>query len=197
VRQIIEVEGDRPYGETVTSIEAPGAVVGGVGGYRGPLRAPLSGPHKECPDELSADAAAAMGWIDVNALQVGHPDRTHTARSAEAPGQVTRHLIAVAREQDQVLAVSERDVQYAMPVSAAQPRSVAVVSCNPASAATSASTEARKSGISSAVAAPIRIVTRQHYPDAESGRVPSISCCCHPALSRAYSTTPNSSPSIG
>jgi hypothetical protein len=67
-RQIIEVEGDRPYGEAVASIEALGAVVGGVCGYRGSLRAPLSGPHEECPHELLANAAAAMGWIDVNAL---------------------------------------------------------------------------------------------------------------------------------
>ena len=30
---------------------------------------------------------AAMGWIDVNALQVGHPDRMDAARTAEAPDE--------------------------------------------------------------------------------------------------------------
>lgn len=49
-----------------------------------------------------------MSWIDMNALQVGHPDRMHTARTAEATDQVTRHLMTVTSEQDQVVVTSEQ-----------------------------------------------------------------------------------------
>jgi hypothetical protein len=62
-------------------------------------------------------------------------------------------------------------VQYAMPVSDAQPRLVAAASCNPASVATSASAEARMSGISAIVAVPIQIVTQQPYPEVTYDRL--------------------------
>ena len=80
-RQIVEVKRNGPYGETVASIEALGTVVGGICRYRGPLRTLFSGPRKECRHELLTDAATAMGWVDVNAHQVGHPDRMDIART--------------------------------------------------------------------------------------------------------------------
>src|SRR5580704_6625438 len=103
----VEVQGDRPNGEAVPSVKAPGAVVGGIRRYRGPLCAVLGGPGEECRRELVADAAVAVGWVHVDAFQVGHPDVMHAAGAADAPDQMARYLVAVTREQDQVVAISE------------------------------------------------------------------------------------------
>ena len=106
--KIIQDKGDGACGEAVTSVKALRPFVGSVGGYRGSLRPVLSGPQEECRDELLADATAAMGWINVNAFQVGHPDRVHTARPAEAPDQMTYHVVTVAGEQYQVLVTGKK-----------------------------------------------------------------------------------------
>ena len=91
----------------MASVEAPGAVVGGIRRYRGPLRAFLGGPREECRRELLTDAAVAVGWIHVDAFQVGHPDGMDAAGAAAAPDQMARHLVVVTREQDQVVAIRE------------------------------------------------------------------------------------------
>src|SRR5580658_7529279 len=103
----VKVQSDRPHGEAVASVEAPGAVVGGIRRYRGPLRAFLGGPREECRRELLADAAVAVGWIHVDAFQVGHPDGMHAAGAADASDQMARYLVVVTREQDQVVAIRE------------------------------------------------------------------------------------------
>jgi hypothetical protein len=82
----------------MAGIEALGTAVGGICRYRGPLRTLLSGPREECRHEPLSDAVAAMGWIDVNALQVCHPDRMDTARTAEASDEVTHRFVAVTCE---------------------------------------------------------------------------------------------------
>jgi hypothetical protein len=66
------------------------------------LSALLGGPCEECCYELLANALAAMRWVDMDALQVGHPDRVHAARPAEPPGEVAHHLVPITRDQGQV-----------------------------------------------------------------------------------------------
>ena len=108
VARQVEVHSDRPHGKAVASIQAPGAIVGGIRRDHGPLRAFLGGPCQECRHELLADAATAVGWIHVDAFQVGYPDGMHAAWAAQAPDQMARHLVAVTCEQDQVVAIREQ-----------------------------------------------------------------------------------------
>ena len=107
-RSKVKIQGDRSYGEAMASVEAAGAIVGGVCRYRGALRALLGGPREECRHELLADAAVAVGWIDVNAFQVGHPDGMHAAGAPDASDQMACCLVVAMREQDQVVGIGEQ-----------------------------------------------------------------------------------------
>jgi len=104
----VKIQSDRSCGEAVASVEATGAIVGGVCRYRDALRALLGGPGEECRHELLADAAVAVGWIHVNAFQVCHPDGMHAAGAPDASDQMACYLVVVMREQDQVVAIGEQ-----------------------------------------------------------------------------------------